>query len=176
VSEDLYPWEEQVDLENAKVRTELNCVRAPDIGCFAPEECWALGFCGFTREETKRRLMRQPDPKPVPRIKDPKAVARKRKRDGRCRCGCGRPATDGHHIFPRSLGGDDVEANAMGLFHDCHMILEFGPDRDEMAKLLGERLRDEEIQYVLGKRGPEAGREFLARYYGVDQPEQEGAE
>lgn len=160
------------------VEAVLSCVRAPDLGCFDMDACWRYGFCGFTRDETRRRMQSKPDPKPVPRIKDPKACRRKVQRERTCRCGCGRPATDGHHILPRSLGGDDVEANIMGLFHDDHMVYEFGgeEDRREMAALLGSRLQSDEIRYVTVKRGLEAGEEFLRRYYHRDLNDAERAD
>lgn len=153
-----------------EVEAVLACVRAPDIGCYDQDRCWALGFCGFSRDEVRRRMQAKPDPKPVPRIRDPRASRRKVQRERSCRCGCGRPATDGHHILPRSLGGDDVEDNIMGLYHDCHMCFEFGgqEDRREMAELLGSKIRDDEIRYLCEKRGLFQAADFLRRYYGRD--------
>lgn len=161
-----------------EIEAVLGCVRAPDLGCYDQDACWRLGFCGFGRDNTRRRMQSLPDPKPVPRIKDPAAVRRKVKSERMCRCGCGRPATDGHHILPRSLGGDDVEANIMGLFHDDHMLYEFGgeADRKAMASLLGSRLQDDEVRYVVRKRGFEPGVEFLKRYYHRDLNHDERSE
>lgn len=151
-----------------EVAEELRCVRAPDLGCFRAGQCWRLGFCGFSRDETKRELMGTDDPLRAPRIKNPRVRKRVLERDRFCRCGCGQRSTDAHHVFPRSLGGDDVEANEIGLSHHCHMLFEHGgsTERREIAALIGSKLRHEEIAYVLGKR--EGGAEFLKRYYHLD--------
>lgn len=107
------------------------------------------------------------DWKPERRIKDPEAIRRKRRQERACRCGCGRPVSDAHHVLPKSLGGDDVEDNIVGMYHDCHMALEH--DASDWAAVVrskvGVNLRWEEIAYVVRKRGFEQGIDFLKRYY-----------
>lgn len=157
---------------SAAMAEQLSCVRVKDLGCADPNACWNLGHCAYSRDEARRQVMDKPEPKRAPRIKDPKAIKAKMRTERKCRCGCGRPATDGHHLLPRSLGGDDVRDNIVGLFHDCHMEFEFYVDgREEVGSRIGSRLSDDEIGYVTTKRGLEAGAAFLQRYYGLDRAE-----
>lgn len=85
----------------------------------------------------------------------------------RCRICSEKPAESLHHICPKSLRGDDVAENMVGLCGDgttgCHGLVEA---RDGWAcSLLGQRLTAVEREYVLEKKG--SG--FLARYYGVKE-------
>lgn len=107
--------------------------------------------------------MSGPVPKPQKRIKNSTAVHAKALMDRWCRCGCGRPATDGAHILGRGQGGDDVEDNVVGLYHECHMAIHNG-DRD-VARQVGAALDETEIDYVIGKLGFEPGWKFLEDTY-----------
>ena len=108
------------------------------------------------------------DPKPARRVKADKAGwerIREEKINGRsCRVCVAFLAATAHHLVPRSLGGDDVEDNLVGLCGSgttgCHGLVEA---RDPWAcSLLGLRLEPAERDYVIGKKGAD----FLARYYG----------
>lgn len=169
------------------VAEDLGCVRTADLGCADPSRCWSLGFCGMSRDDTKNVVRGKPEPTRVKRIVDKAAIKRKMRGERTCRCGCRKKATDAHHILPRSLGGDDVEANVCGLDHDDHMMLEHFVGGDEVRREVGKRLRDDEIRYVLDKLAARAfadvrdasenedrdepGWEFLARNYGVERRE-----
>lgn len=68
---------------------------------------------------------------------------------------CGKPAKSLHHLLPRSLGGDDVADNLVGLCGDgtsgCHGAVE---DREPAALLLlANSLDDGEYAYLISKCG-----------------------
>ena len=92
-------------------------------------------------------------PKPVKRIRDPEAVARK-VAGAACRI-CGRAASDGHHALLRSQGGDDLEENVIPLCHECHMRYHAGDG--------GMKLRPEEFKYLIGKLGRKPGLEYMQK-------------
>jgi len=115
-------------------------------------------------------------PKPARRIVDAKAGVEKVRREGRCRA-CGR-VPSGHlldalnraHLVPRGQGGDDVDANIVGLCGSgtsgCHGALhDHRRGWEQVAARLRASLRPEEIEYVDFKKGrwwldkhyPEAG-------------------
>jgi len=91
---------------------------------------------------------------------------REEKINGRsCRVCVAFLAATAHHLVPRSLGGDDVEDNLVGLCGSgttgCHGLVEA---RDPWAcSLLGLRLTDAERAYVIEKKSAA----WLERYYGV---------
>lgn len=106
-----------------------------------------------------------PDPKPQKRYRatrDEWAWVETLK-TGRCQC-CGwrRRSTSWHHLVGRDLGGDDVIENLAELCGDgvsgCHGAVQ----RLERpaCRLLRSRLRHDQIDYVLAKKG--SG--FLDRY------------
>lgn len=100
----------------------------------------------------------RPDPKPRPRIRATSSqwkAIHARKRLGRpCRL-CGAPATNLHHIVPRSQGGDDVEANLVEVCGSgttgCHGRIE-ARDADARSALRAQFSSDE-IGYVLDRKG-----------------------
>lgn len=90
---------------------------------------------------------------------------RKVMRDPTCRA-CDQPAHSGHHLVPKSLRGDDVEANVVPLCGDGttgdHGEYEnHGVRWREVAAAIRASLHDDELEYVLEKKG----QEFLDRYY-----------
>jgi hypothetical protein len=106
-----------------------------------------------------------PDFKGPGRIVDPAAVRRKLVLDPTCRS-CDEPASNGHHLVPRSLRGDDVEANVVPLCGTgttgCHGEYEnHGSDWGLVAASIRASLTEAELEYVLEKKGAD----FLARYY-----------
>jgi hypothetical protein len=99
-----------------------------------------------------------PDPKPRPRIRATtnqwKAI-RARKLIGRpCRL-CGDPATNLHHIVPRSQGGDDVAANLVEICGSGttghHGLVEARDPATRSA--LRALLTAEEVAYVRERKG-----------------------
>jgi hypothetical protein len=96
------------------------------------------------------------------RVVNPLAGLAKTLAEGRCRL-CGNPYTTRHHLVSRSLRGDDIEANLVPLCGSgvtgCHGAVEA---RDPMVcSLLRSRLTDDELSYVLKKKGAD----WLERYY-----------
>lgn len=100
------------------------------------------------------------DPKPRPRIRATSTqwrAIRMRKLVGRpCRICETDPATNLHHLVPRSQGGDDVQANLVELCGSgttgCHGRVE---SRDVTAReTLRTRLTFEERLYVVERKGP----------------------
>jgi hypothetical protein len=94
------------------------------------------------------------DPKPAKRIVMPSRVRAKVLVEGRCRI-CGRTGPlNGHHLVPRSQGGDDVWENIVPLCGSgvmgCHGMIE------ERAAGWRSRLRAEltldEVRYVTAKK------------------------
>lgn len=108
-----------------------------------------------------------PDPKPASRH-----VASREEWDqivlakaGPCR-GCGGQGESFHHLVPRSLRGDDVEANLVPVCGHgtagCHGALENHVGGwEEIAHAVRHSLTPLELQYVAAKKG----RGWLDRYY-----------
>lgn len=118
-----------------------------------------------------------PFPKPEKRLRLSRAkwralvalvVERERNRCAVCRGWFAR--MDGHHVYPRDLGGDDVEANVAPLCGSgttgCHGLVH---DRDFWALATLRQwveLRRETLAYLCSKlRTVEATRAWLERYY-----------
>jgi len=108
----------------------------------------------------------RPDPKPQRRIVDPQAGQAKISWEARCRV-CGR-VPSGHpldslnrmHLVPKGQGGDDVPENMVpgcgSGTTGCHGLLTtHSPGWRSAAALLRRRLRPEELEYVLDKKGQE---------------------
>lgn len=125
------------------------------------------------------------DPKPEPRIRDSAALARARLLWDEC-ASCGKPPANGHHVIPRSEGGDDVEANIVLVCGSgswrCHGALHGAPYQDgarrwstaEVYAAVGAFIlanRPDTIEYVLTKLGWTAGREYLQRRYYLSLPD-----
>jgi 5-methylcytosine-specific restriction endonuclease McrA len=71
------------------------------------------------------------------------------------------PAEELHHLVPRSLGGDDVADNLVGLCRKHHRWV---TEREQpVLGALGESLTEAERAYVIGKLGPGA----MGRLFGV---------
>src|SRR5258706_309167 len=86
----------------ADVAEQLDCGRSP-AECLDPAECWTQGKC-----MRRHAQMHPSDPKGGPRSIDRGAMRRKCLREKECRIeDCGDPASDGHHVVYRSMGGDD---------------------------------------------------------------------
>jgi hypothetical protein len=65
-------------------------------------------------------------------------------------------------LVPKSLGGDDVDVNVVGLCHAHHMDLEHHPfGRQMLGPRIRASLRREEYDYIITKKGPD----WLDRYY-----------
>lgn len=99
-------------------------------------------------------------------------MRRKVLQDRECRVAdCGAVATDPHHIVYRSIGGDDVEDNIVGLCNHHHEILHFSASEDywETRFAIGESLQDREILYAIDRLGIDEGVSFMRRAYGVPQ-------
>lgn len=108
-----------------------------------------------------------PDPKPESRH-----VADREQWDrivfakaGPCR-GCGAPGESFHHLVPRSLRGDDVEANVIPLCghgtRGCHGALENHTGGwEEVAHAVRHSLTPLEVAYVKTKKS----KAWLERYY-----------
>lgn len=83
--------------------------------------------------------------------------------DGCCVTDCRTPATDLHHVVPRSLRGGDVAENLVPLCHPHHMVYE---DRAfgwlDVAGAIRRVLTAEQVAYVTDVKS-EA---WLTRYYG----------
>jgi hypothetical protein len=124
------------------------------------------------------------DPKPAPRIVDPKASRRKLAVDVFCRAH-GRTvrvrATNCHHLIGKGQRGDDVEANLIPLCgsgsHGCHGALHGNPYTDTTGKrwtardvrlAIGLGIRPDEYAYLLCELGSETTAEFLATRYFVE--------
>ena len=113
----------------------------------------------------------KPDLKKPPRIRDALLMKQMHRRGVICVL-CGQPATL-HHIYPRGQGGDDVEANFVGLCGDGtsghHGLIE---DRDIDTRAdLGEYIgmeREDTINYLVGKLGAEEAKEWLRRRFFID--------
>lgn len=101
------------------------------------------------------------DPRPARRIIDPRAGRRKVWLEGRCRA-CGAGHLERHHLVPRSLGGDDVDANLIPLCLLCHDAFERSPShRRIVGRIIRATLLPDELAYII-ERKSEA---FLDRYY-----------
>lgn len=110
---------------------------------------------------------RGPNPRPPKRIRDPAAG---RAKATQCRL-CARRVpevghVDRHHLVPRSQGGDDVEANLVGLCApwdpSCHRLVTEN-DASALARLRW-ALWPEEVAYVVERKG----RDWLDRRYPLD--------
>lgn len=102
------------------------------------------------------------------RITDRSAGLRKYLAERECRI-CGQPASNMHHLYPRSQGGDDVADNLIPLCGSgttgCHGLIE-AHDRNH-RHLLGLRLTTEERSYLVSKLGSkQAAEAWLQRHYG----------
>lgn len=76
--------------------------------------------------------------------------------------GCRVPATDVHHLIPRSLRGSDVRENLIGLCHDHHMIYEDrGHGWKAVAASVRRSLTPEQEEYLTSVKS----QEWLSRYY-----------
>ena len=66
-----------------------------------------------------------------------------------------------HHLVSRSLGGDDLADNLVGLCRECHgsVTARYAPN----LRVLAENLTDAEYAYVIGKLGEGA----MSRLFGV---------
>ncbi len=77
------------------------------------------------------------DPKQGKRIVDPSALARARLVYDEC-AACGAPATNPHHIIPRSEGGDDLLSNLVGICGNgtmrCHGAMHGSPYTIEIGR------------------------------------------
>lgn len=86
-------------------------------------------------------------------------------------------ALDAHHVYDRSLGGDDVLENLVALHHGCHMILEdHATGWEAIAAGIRRRVADSHghVLYLVKKLGSaDAAREFLDRHY-PERPTREG--
>jgi hypothetical protein len=110
------------------------------------------------------------DPKPSRRIvadQNDWLRLRAEKLGGLCRICEQRAAESLHHLCPKSLRGDDLAQNLVGLCGDgvrgCHGLVEA---RDPWAcSLLGQKLTAAELEYLLEKKGSS----FVQRYYGVKE-------
>lgn len=79
----------------------------------------------------------------------------------KCRA-CDEPATELHHLVPRSLLGDDVEGNLVPLCHHDHMWFEDrAPGWEKIGSAIRAGMRPAERVYVLWAKNPV----FLDRYY-----------
>lgn len=109
----------------------------------------------------------KPHPKPPKRVVDRDAVREKLLSDRSCRL-CGKrgkitvigdrtyvAGLSGHHIVPRGQGGDDVPENIVPLCGDgvrgCHGEVE--TNKRWIRVTLRSHLREDEIKYVIGKKG-----------------------
>lgn len=117
----------------------------------------------------------EPHPKPVKRkrksirVIDPKATARAVLAQPRCAL-CPKPSANGHHLLSRGAPhfGDDVQENIVALCGTgtmgCHGAVE---NEDEWARRsLGAYVvarRPDAVEYLSGKLGPSAAREWLRR-------------
>lgn len=112
------------------------------------------------------------DPKPAKRIKDAAIVRNFSLRAGSCAvCGEGRAAgLQAHHVLHRGRGGDDVVVNLVALCLGCHGAVHDG--NRSTKHLLGQHLcllREDVLEYLNEKLGPEAAREYLVREYGATE-------
>jgi hypothetical protein len=88
-----------------------------------------------------------------------------------CRgCGTTTGKITGHHMVPKSLGGDDVAANIIPLCgsgtQGCHGAIEdHNPGWEAIATAVRESLSPLELQYALAKKG----RYWLDRYLPHDE-------
>jgi hypothetical protein len=96
--------------------------------------------------------MTAPDPRPRARhrARQQEWAELHRAKHGRCRI-CGRLPAQLHHLVARSQSGDDVADNLVPLCSDHHSAVHAG---DLLARtLLGGRLTDAEVGYVVDRRG-----------------------
>jgi hypothetical protein len=70
-------------------------------------------------------------------------------------------AAELHHLVPRSMGGDDVADNLVGLCHECHRTVT--ENIGDVRALVAESLTDAEYAYCIGKLGEGA----MERLFGV---------
>jgi hypothetical protein len=118
------------------------------------------------------------DPRPARRIVDSAAGTAKVRRERRCRACGSRQQLSRAHIVPKGQRGDDVDANIVPLCgggtDGCHGSLTShhaatypswleGQEWQAVASALRDNLRDDEIAYVLRKKGES----WLNRVYPV---------
>ena len=118
------------------------------------------------------------DPRPERRVVDRRAGIVKVQREGRCRaCGVyGVQQLNRAHLVPKGQRGDDVDANIVplcgsgttgchGALTDHHLAtapsLLKGRPWEFVASALRGRLTDEEVEYVVAKKGAD----WLNRHY-----------
>lgn len=99
-----------------------------------------------------------PDPKPAKRIIDRSAISAKMNRERARGCrSCGRQdrRLEAHHLIPRSLGGDDVSPNIVGLCggpDGCHELFEHSASfRVPVGRKIGRALEPDEEAHVREK-------------------------
>lgn len=107
-----------------------------------------------------------PDPKPPRRKKNAKVMKALHLKGVICVL-CGEPGTL-HHVLPRSQGGDDIEANLLGLCGDgvagCHGLIEANDEKTRIDLGLYIMLdRLDTYDYILEKLGREQGLSWLQR-------------
>ena len=128
--------------------------------------------------------MSEPHPRPARRVRDREALARARLALRFTCAACRRRPGSVHHVIPRGEGGDDDPRNLVPLCGDgvtgCHGALHGNSyvdstgDRwtaDIVRAAVGRYLtagNRDTIRYVNEKLGPEAGRDYLRRHYGLD--------
>ena len=112
-----------------------------------------------------------PDLKRAPRIRDAGLFKRLHLRGVICVL-CGEPGSL-HHVYPRCQGGDDLEANLLGLCgHGTaghHGLVENGDltARADLGEWILEQ-REDTIDYLIDKLGEQEGREWLRRRFFID--------
>lgn len=111
------------------------------------------------------------DLKRAPRIRDALLMKRLHLRGVICVL-CGEPASL-HHVYPRGQGGDDLEANLVGLCgHGTaghHGLIEDGDltTRADLGEWILEQ-REDTIEYMIGKLGDPEGREWMRQRFFID--------
>jgi len=75
---------------------------------------------------------------------------------------CATPATDCHHLIPRSLGGSDVLVNLVGMCHEHHMAYEDKvPGWQYVAYSIREALSEEQVDFLTSVKSVEWLRRYL---------------
>ncbi len=100
-------------------------------------------------------------PKPQKRIIDKEVGYEKCRAERYCRA-CRNPWSDRHHLVPRSLGGDDLDANIVPLCNPCNLDFHLSPKgRETVGAAVRKTLSDDELGYIVSKKSWA----FLDRYY-----------
>lgn len=128
--------------------------------------------------------MAGPDVKPRPRVKDPRASARKRIADPWCRpcrrLGVFVAATNCHHLLGKGQGGDDVEDNLIPICGSgstgCHGAIHGTPYThptggrriaQDVRRDIGLTLRMTEVECLVERLGEAHALDHLLRLYHV---------